>query len=241
MKHRRISVFKRQMATLMISLLADPLSDRTRKSQTGLIVASAACLIFANSLLTFENFTALGIKFKPENQEFTVHLSLLACAYFFVVFCTDYWRDIWIYRYTRLPAILHMETLSEDMVSEAAKLGRDFDAVRDVVEKRVGARAQLMKELNSIPQTSPLEREAKQAEFDLLCQTDNVDQLVQNMKALNAKLESATAVKSAFLSRSVDVFRSAERLRLFVEVAFPLGLMATAVWKSVGYFHRIVV
>jgi len=86
------------LSTSLAEVLADPLSDITRKERRNLLLASTAGAIVATMGLVPTKFSTLGIDFSPPAQNSFVILVALVIAYFVAAFLLYGVADFFVWR-----------------------------------------------------------------------------------------------------------------------------------------------
>ena len=209
-------------------LLADPISEVTKRRQVHLLISSVITILLSNGILIFEEGSLAGLNFSTQKSNDLVLISGLVCCYLFVMYSFYLYRDWKLTRYIRLPLHAEIHTLrnlvQEEMVnrfkrqqSRSAATSELLDARR---EKWNEYKVDSIEELDE----SFMDRMNRFLEY---CETDGLDKIQD--EALKTAFDEGLSKKATFIAETLITSHRIDNIRVFAEVLFPAGLGVYAI------------
>jgi hypothetical protein len=232
------------------SFLAPFTSETTRKDGRQLVLLSALTILLSRGIITIGEGSFAGLKAQPSRIADVVLLAGLACAYFLLLYAFDLYRDWRATEYKRLPAAVEYNRLRNEAIQQQNAKTERWDFLASETSRLLQLRRDKSEELSRLDRESQPAgvTEASSAEFEVwiekdrerqqdrlkrmdefaeYCRDDGLDGLSAEYTALSLDRTLLARFEALLTMRKRTYL--VDRLRLAIEVLFPVGLSAFAV------------
>lgn len=201
------------------AVLADPLSELTRKRQLWLLGLSLICIVLSTNVASLQEASMLGLKFTTTAQPKLLFIFQCICGYFMLVFATAVYQDVKRAHYKTLPQ-------RTALVRVALSLNDRSNAELERVAEGQDRLAAISSEFASIVSNS---RQAGLSSQD----HDRLLKLPMLANAVSEDIRQATSTLDSILDKILNSHAIEERIRyarIIVEFIFPLAIGLYALW-----------
>jgi hypothetical protein len=242
MDNNKEPIFYEAIASIGKELFGEYLSDLSRKRQTNLLVSSIIATLLSYAIVKPSEATITGIKINFLNTQILPILAGCVCLYFLIIYGIGVLQDWQYYQYQQIPTFdsigkirnyYQMRTFEiEQKISKATKGDEEEKPESD----ETGVHLQAESDLGVGWFMNWLEKTHKEGKMDQLRKDlgiprEEFDTMLVEMIFAKKKLD--------FLSETTKKFNQLNKLRLFFEIAFPIGLslfaIASTIWA--GFFR----
>jgi len=236
------------------SFLAPFTSETTRKDERQLVLLSALTILLCRGIISVGEGSFAGFKAQPSRIADVVLLAGLACAYFLLLYVFDLYRDWRATEYKRMPAVVEYHRLRGEAIKQQNAKTERGDFLLSETSRLLQLRRDKSEEFSRIdrksqpalvvPASSPefeawidesaelgRERQKRMDEYAEYCRNDGLDELSAEYTALSLD-RTLLARFEALLTMQKRTYL-VDRLRLGLEVVFPVGLSTLAVILAV--------
>jgi hypothetical protein len=231
-RSEELHTFTKSLAEVIQPLVADPLSELTRKRQEKLMIVGAISLLITQGLVFFEKFSVYGADLKASSSWSAGVATTIACAYFLVTFIAGYVRDLNTTKATQVLPVIHLDLLRKQSFFMYAEKLRDHLHYAESALSAVEKSQSRADELRAIPEGAVTARTAFLHQMVVESRQPNFVQADLD----SAKAEVAAASQKIDLAFGiVEKVREIDRLRIIVELCLPTALALLAIVMGVKY------
>lgn len=241
------------------SFLAPFTSETTRKDGRQLVLLSALTILLSRGIITVGEGSFAGVKAQPSRIADVVLLAGLACAYFLLLYAFDLYRDWRATEYKRMPAAVEYSRLRDEAIQQQNAKTERSDFLASETSRLLQLREDKSDELSLIDRESQpalvtevssvefeawieestkhqQDRQKRMDDFAEYCRDDGLDGLTAEHVALS--LDKTLLARFEALLMLQKRTYLVDRLRLAIEVVFPVGLSAFALILAARQLFR---
>jgi hypothetical protein len=232
--------FFETIASIGKELFSEYLTDLTRKRQANLLVSSIIAILLSYTVVKPVEATITGLKINFVNTQILPLLAGMVCIYFLAIYGIGVLQDWQYYQYRQMPTFEGIRKIQNYYQTLVMNIENKLDdAVKH--EKKV-----VVKDPENLG--FQVKRDIA-GEFMYLVQNEfNPDKAEQLLEYLDMSQEEFGNVyisaiiadrKIKFLTKTNKKFEQLNKLRLSLEVAFPIGLSLFAIGSTIwaGFFR----
>lgn len=212
--------FFKELSHTLVDVFEDPLSDRSRKRQSYVLVLAIISIMLSSTLISPSEFDISGIKFTLSQPEVLIKVFGLLTGYFLSLYVLDLYQDMRISRYKMLRIGSMMKGLADEtrelLAEREAKLDQLILLQDDLIEKRAEALSRGNHELHELAQKDGLDELQKETQ-----------EMLSDRSVLNKAHLRASVMKGSY-----GDYQMLLRLRMIIEIVFPILLGLYAMSKS---------